>query len=168
MKKTLIAGLLLAFCLPINALAATASTTIGNTLCRFTSSTVPNIIDPFYATQTEHTYGISTTIGISKSESNTLSSGISASYTASLAFAQVSGELNCQNSATQSISTSQSWTIPSAKASGLYRVEAVFPRYSLKYEEFDMDTAERTFTITYDHTPKYHASYKRLYKYRSL
>ena len=135
-----------------------------------TAYDTPDKVKPFVETQTQHTYGRSTTLGVSTSKTNTLEASGSVSYGVQSYYVSLSAQIGVSTSESETITTSQSWTIPETRGSGLYRVEAVFPVSKIQFNSFQVETGEKIgeecFTITY--MPETDKSYKRIYRYANV
>lgn len=169
MKKRFVALLLLVLAsTPFVANAATVEYTLGGKVGILTTSYTAKVVRPYYQTQTQHSKGISTSIGISSSDSKSVSISTGHNVTLDACFTKFQASLDVQRSATQTITTSQSWTIGSDVASGLYRIEAVFPSRRLEYKEYDKETFSLLYRNIFEKTPKRSASYKRIYRYSDI
>ena len=123
---------------------------------------------PITETQVYHTKGTETTIGISETNSVTFTG--SGSFTAGYqeVFVDLAGTIGASVSASHSVTTSVSFTIPQNKASGYYRVEHRCPKYTVR--ELLTDITNQGLVTVFDkllkNMPGRNAAYHVLVKYQ--
>lgn len=163
MKK--VAAILLCICLvatiSMPASAASITRTLsGNSqharVIRVTTYETTAKVVPITSTQTLHTKGYTTVIGVSSSVTKTCTAESTISAAVGAEFGpiamEMSSSLGVGYSAALTVGTNVSYTVGSGTASGKYRIEVVFPRKNTNYYVYD--TAASGFTTIVDETIK--------------
>lgn len=135
----------------------------GYSYCAYDGGTV-NTTVPIYESQTYHTKGYQTTIGVSYSVTDTASATGSLSYGLSSWGVSVAGTIGVTTSEACTTSTNITFTVPSTTASGYYRINVVFPGKKVNFYTF---TSEGTLisSRTVSYAPSENSAYRVLSNY---
>ncbi len=111
--------------------AASGSPTSG-VYCNVNTISTTVDIKPYYATNTLHTIGYTTEIGVTQTWTECSESSAEISATVGVEYLSISASAcasaGVSESVSHSIGVSIAYTIPATTASGRYRIEACFPR----------------------------------------
>lgn len=113
------------------------------------ATTTPTYCQPIYSSQALHQYGYITTIGISVSQTHSLTASASLTVTGNAWFGSVSGTMGLSQTQSITVGTSVSYTIPANIATGYYRISTAFPNSKVLYETH---TADFDYTLTFKRT----------------
>lgn len=138
---------------------------------RVTTYSTPAAVYSITSTQTLHTKGHTTTIGVSSSVSRTCSASATLSATMGANYRGLAlsacGSLGVSEQASYTVGTSVSYTIGAGTASGRYRIDIVFPRNKTNFYVYN-STAKGNTTIlnkTINYMPRPYDVYRKLTRY---
>lgn len=146
------------------AINANKSTYSNGITYRWSSSDSPAFIIPFYDSQSLHQKGYTTTIGVTQTRTNTVTASASLTTGVDAFFANTSATFGLSYSASVSIGTSTTYTIPSSTPTGRYRIDSVFPVNTVTYSKYT-DEGSRIFFKVIKNTPRPIDKYYKLTRY---
>ncbi len=121
-------------------------------------------IEPVYESQARHNSNLTTSIGVSKTVTDSIGTTGSLSYGLSAWGISVASSIGVSESVSQSTTTSVDYILGALNQSGLYRIEIVFPG---KKVNFSTHTNEGMLVSSrsVSYAPNTDASYRRLSRY---
>ena len=120
---------------------------------------------PIYNSQAKHTNGYSTTVGVTKSQTDTVTASTSLNWGINAWGATVTTSVGVSASVSKTSSTSIKYTIAKGTATGYYRINHVFPGNAIRLTQAKLPEYSIVATKTIAYAPKTNAAYHTLVKY---
>lgn len=125
---------MLVFLCGVEEIAAACKSANGYSYCAINVGNA-SVTKPIYNSQVYHSGKNGTSVNVTKSVSNTVSASASLNWGASVWGTTLSASVGVSVSDTQTTNTSIGFVLSSANSAGYYRVDAVFPGYSVRFTQ---------------------------------